>query len=60
MLFAYIHETGNADFVNGKMIFFLRKPKLGGKEGIQFGRLSGIVAHFVPKYLQKIECQVGD
>ena len=49
----YIHETGNADFVNGKMIFLQGSPILEEKNGIQLGRLSGIVAHFVPKYLQK-------
>ncbi|NRT12401.1 GH3 auxin-responsive promoter family protein [Flavobacterium sp. 14A] len=49
----YIHETGNADFVDGKMIFLQGSPILEAKNGIQFGRLSGIVAHFVPKYLQK-------
>ncbi|GIZ08091.1 GH3 auxin-responsive promoter family protein [Flavobacterium sp. UMI-01] len=49
----YIHETGKADFVSGKMIFLQGSPILEKKNGIQFGRLSGIVAHFVPKYLQK-------
>lgn len=49
----YIHETGNTDFVDGKMIFLQGSPILEEKKGIQFGRLSGIVAHFVPKYLQK-------
>lgn len=49
----YIHETGNADFVDGKMIFLQGSPILTEKYGIKFGRLSGIVAHFVPKYLQK-------
>jgi len=49
----YIHETGKADFVNGKMIFLQGSPILEQKNGIQLGRLSGIVAHFVPKYLQK-------
>jgi hypothetical protein len=49
----YIHETGNADFVDGKMIFLQGSPILTEKNGINFGRLSGIVAHFVPKYLQK-------
>lgn len=49
----YIHETGKADFVNGKMIFLQGSPILEEKNGIQLGRLSGIVAHFVPKYLQK-------
>ena len=49
----YIHETGNSDFVNGKMIFLQGSPILEEKNGIQLGRLSGIVAHYVPKYLQK-------
>ena len=52
-ILSYIHETGNADFVTGKMIFLQGSPILEGKNGIKFGRLSGIVAHFVPKYLQK-------
>ncbi|WP_264552868.1 GH3 auxin-responsive promoter family protein [Flavobacterium sp. N2038] len=49
----YVHETGKADFVDGKMIFLQGSPILTEKHGINFGRLSGIVAHFVPKYLQK-------
>ncbi len=49
----YIHETGKADFVSGKMIFLQGSPILEEKHGINFGRLSGIVAHFVPNYLQK-------
>ena len=48
----YIAETGKADFVDGKMIFLQGSPKLDSKNGIQLGRLSGIVAHFVPSYLQ--------
>ncbi|MEP7095899.1 MAG: GH3 auxin-responsive promoter family protein, partial [Flavobacterium sp.] len=49
----YIHETGKTDFVDGKMIFLQGSPILTEKYGIKFGRLSGIAAHFVPKYLQK-------
>jgi phenylacetate-coenzyme A ligase PaaK-like adenylate-forming protein len=49
----YINETGKADFVNGKMIFLQGSPILEEKNGINLGRLSGIVAHFVPSYLQK-------
>ena len=49
----YIHETGNSKFVDGKMIFLQGSPILDVKNGIQLGRLSGIVAHYVPKYLQK-------
>ena len=52
-LFSYIQETGNVSFVNGKMIFLQGSPELTLKNGINIGRLSGIVAHFVPKYLQK-------
>lgn len=49
----YIHETGKADFVNGKMIFLQGSPEMQEKNGIKTGRLSGIVAHYVPAYLQK-------
>lgn len=49
----YINETGNVDFVDGKMIFLQGSPILEDKNGVQLGRLSGIVAHYVPKYLQK-------
>ncbi|MBO3096756.1 GH3 auxin-responsive promoter family protein [Gelidibacter pelagius] len=49
----YIAETGNSEFVNGKMIFLQGSPILNERNGIQLGRLSGIVAHYVPKYLQK-------
>jgi len=49
----YIHETGKSKFVDGKMIFLQGSPILENENGIQLGRLSGIVAHFVPKYLQK-------
>ncbi|WP_411893968.1 GH3 auxin-responsive promoter family protein [Winogradskyella sp. A2] len=49
----YIHETGNTKFVDGKMIFLQGSPILQEKNGIKLGRLSGIVAHYVPKYLQK-------
>ncbi|MFS4466242.1 GH3 auxin-responsive promoter family protein [Maribacter sp. 2210JD10-5] len=49
----YIHETGNAGFVNGKMIFLQGSPELTEKNGVKLGRLSGISAHYVPNYLQK-------
>ncbi len=52
-ILSYIHETGKADFVNGKMIFLQGSPILDEKNGIKLGRLSGIVAHFIPSYLQK-------
>lgn len=52
-ILSYIHETGNAEFVDGKMIFLQGSPVLGEKGGIKMGRLSGISAHYVPNYLQK-------
>ena len=52
-ILSYIHETGKADFVDGKMIFLQGSPLLEDKNGVKLGRLSGIVAHFVPAYLQK-------
>ncbi len=52
-ILCYINETGNADFVDGKMIFLQGSPEMEEKNGIKVGRLSGIVAHHVPAYLQK-------
>ncbi|QWT84505.1 GH3 auxin-responsive promoter family protein [Chryseobacterium sp. PCH239] len=52
-LFHYICKKNNADFVNGKMIFLQGSPELEEVFGIKTGRLSGIVAHHIPNYLQK-------
>lgn len=52
-ILCYIHETGKASFVDGKMIFLQGSPEMTRKNGIGVGRLSGIVAHYVPGYLQK-------
>ena len=53
-LFAYIAQTGKAQFVDGKMIFLQGSPKLEKlPSGVPYGRLSGIVANHVPSYLQK-------
>lgn len=49
----YIAQKNNANFVNGKMIFLQGSPELEEIFGIKTGRLSGIVAHHIPKYLQK-------
>jgi phenylacetate-coenzyme A ligase PaaK-like adenylate-forming protein len=49
----YIAETGDTSFVDGKMIFLQGSPILEDQKGIKLGRLSGIVAHYVPKYLLK-------
>ncbi len=51
-LLLYIAETGNAGFVGGKMIFLQGSPEIEEVNGVKTGRLSGIVAHYVPKYLQ--------
>ncbi|MHA6278977.1 GH3 auxin-responsive promoter family protein [Salinimicrobium sp. CAU 1759] len=52
-ILCYINDTGNSDFVDGKMIFLQGSPELEEKNGIKLGRLSGIAAHYVPGYLQR-------
>ncbi|MGB0280365.1 MAG: GH3 auxin-responsive promoter family protein [Flavobacteriaceae bacterium] len=52
-LFHYIYNSGDASFVDGKMIFLQGSPTLSKTNGIATGRLSGIVAHYVPSYLQR-------
>ncbi len=52
-LLLYIHQTKNAGFVSRKMIFLQGSPVMTEKNGVQLGRLSGIVAHYVPSYLQR-------
>lgn len=52
-LLHYIHETGESCFTDGKLIFLQGSPRLEKINGIQTGRLSGIVAHHVPWYLQR-------
>ncbi len=52
-ILCYIAETGKTEFVDGKMIFLQGSPEVDEKNGIKVGRLSGIVAHYVPNYLQK-------
>lgn len=52
-LLHYINQKHNADFVNGKMIFIQGSPVLEDVSGIKTGRLSGIVAHHIPSYIQK-------
>ena len=51
-LLLYIAETGNAEFLNSKLIFLQGSPIIDEKNDIKTGRLSGIVAHYVPNYLQ--------
>ncbi|UBB88802.1 GH3 auxin-responsive promoter family protein [Candidatus Kaistella beijingensis] len=52
-IFHYINQKNNSDFVSGKMIFLQGSPELEEICGIKTGRLSGIVAHHIPNYLQK-------
>ena len=52
-LLFYMAEKNDASFVNGKMIFLQGSPILENKNGVKLGRLSGIVAHYVPQYLLK-------
>ncbi|MEX2595970.1 MAG: GH3 auxin-responsive promoter family protein [Salibacteraceae bacterium] len=52
-LLCYIHQSGNSSFTDGKMIFLQGNPALTHQKGIAIGRLSGIVAHHVPSYLQR-------
>lgn len=52
-IFHYIAQKNNSDFVSGKMIFLQGSPELEEVNGIKTGRLSGIVAHHIPNYLQK-------
>jgi hypothetical protein len=51
-LLSYVHESGNADFLDGGLIFLSGSPELAEKAGIKTGRLSGIVNHHVPGYLR--------
>lgn len=53
-LLHHIARSGHAEFVGGKMIFLQGSPTLTATEGgVPLGRLSGIVAHHIPSYLQR-------
>ena len=53
-LLHHIANTGSAEFVGGKMIFLQGSPTLVPTPGgVPLGRLSGIVAHHIPSYLQR-------
>ena len=51
-LLCYMAETGNTAFADGKMIFLSGSPEMERTGSIPTGRLSGIVNHFVPRYLR--------
>lgn len=48
----YVYHSKNTAFINGKMIFLQGSPELDKSTVVPAGRLSGIVAHYVPAYLQ--------
>ncbi len=51
-LLCYMAQTGNTSFADGKMIFLSGSPEMERVGGIPTGRLSGIVNHYVPRYLR--------
>jgi hypothetical protein len=48
----YTYQKGDASLFDGKMIFLSGNPELKKVNGILTGRLSGIVHHHVPKWVQ--------
>ncbi|MEN8247417.1 MAG: GH3 auxin-responsive promoter family protein [Bacteroidota bacterium] len=51
-LLSYVNETGQSQFLDGKLIFLSGSPVLDTTGDILTGRLSGIVNHHVPGYLR--------
>ena len=51
-ILSYVAETGNTNALKGGNIFIQGSPELDESKSIPIGRLSGIVAHYVPWYLQ--------
>ena len=51
-LLCYMAVSKNYSFINGKLIFLSGSPVLENINGVQTGRLSGIVNHHVPGYLR--------
>lgn len=51
-LACYINQSGNVGFINGKMLFLQGSPVLENINGLLTGRLSGIVANHVPRWLR--------
>lgn len=51
-LAAYLYRTRRTDFIGGRWLFLSGSPALEkSPAGIPYGRLSGIVHHWVPSYL---------
>ena len=59
-MFSYIAETGNTDFLKGKLIFISGSPVLDEIGGIKTGRLSGIVNYHVPDSPEKSIAFMGN
>lgn len=55
-LLMYLLKTDNDAFLKGKYIFISGSPELQKTGGILTGRLSGIVHHHVPAYLNRKKC----
>lgn len=51
-ILSYIAETGNTNALKGGNIFIQGSPRLDETKLIPVGRLSGIVAHYIPWYLK--------
>lgn len=52
-LLNYVHQSGNAGFLDHNLIFLSGSPELESTGGIPTGRLSGIANHHVPGYLRR-------
>lgn len=51
-LMSYVYYTGNAQFLDGNMMFLSGSPVLDDRSLISTGRLSGIVNHHIPNVLK--------
>ncbi|MGF1534574.1 MAG: GH3 auxin-responsive promoter family protein [Bernardetiaceae bacterium] len=51
-LLCYVHQSGNARFLDRNLMFLSGSPVLSDTHGIPTGRLSGIVNHHIPAYLR--------
>lgn len=51
-VFCYASHANHFNYLDGKLMFFSGSPELETKHGIFVGRLSGIVNHQIPRWLQ--------
>lgn len=58
-ILSYIHETGKADFVDGKMIFLQGSPILEEKNGVKFANFLELWHIMFQNIYNGIACQVG-